>query len=405
MNASLSAAGSFMRSRAPVFLIAMGHGGVHWAAAVVYLMLPFMREDLGLSYAEAAALISLFHIAQALANIPAGPISDMTGRKVVMMAVSLILCGGSLFMMGLATEYWMIAVCLVMIGVTNMAWHPPALSYLSNRYPDRRGFAISMHMVGSAIMGAAAPVVAGAMLVWMSWQHTAMANAVVAPAVAVAILLVMWGTDRDAGGRHETTSLSDYATGIGRLLRSGAVVSLCAMAGFRNMTQAGVLVFLPLYLADIMGFNAVMIGTVLMIMQLTGAVAGPVAGTLSDRIGRRPLAVSGLWGMTAMVIALPFIGDATVFVFGVSVLGFFLYAVRPVIQSWAMDLAEPRLHGSVTSLIFATESSLGALIPFVGGLIADQYGLVTTFYFLASGVLIANILAPLVPTERREAAA
>ncbi|MEX2644259.1 MAG: MFS transporter [Acetobacterales bacterium] len=405
MTAMLFRAGGWFRTQSPVILVALGHGAVHWAAAVLYLLLPFMREDLGMTYAEAAALMSVFHVSQALANLPAGPISDMTGRKVAMMATSLVLCGAALFVMGTAASWGMIAAMLAMIGITNMAWHPPALSYLSARYPDRRGFAISMHMLGSAILGAAAPVVAGTMLLWMTWQQTAMANAIVAPAVALAMVLVMRGTDRGAGGKHDTTSLADYTAGLRRLLRTGAVVTLCAMAGFRNMTQAGVLVFLPLYLADVMNFPAVLIGTVLMMMQLAGAFAGPAAGILSDRIGRRPLVVSGLWGMTAMVIALPFIGDATVFVFGVSLLGFFIYAVRPVIQSWAMDLSEPRLHGSVASLIFGTEAALAAVVPLVGGLIADRYGLVTTFYFLASGVLVANVLAPLVPAERRPAVA
>ena len=48
--------------------LGVGHGGIHWVAAFFYLVLPYLTEELGLSYAEAGALVAVFHAASAAAN-------------------------------------------------------------------------------------------------------------------------------------------------------------------------------------------------------------------------------------------------------------------------------------------------------------------------------------------------
>ena len=74
-------------------------------------------------------------------------------------------------------------------------------------------------------------------------------------------------------------------------------------------------------------------------------------------------------------------------------LGFALYAVRPVVHSWLMDMTPPELGGSATSLMFGAQTGLSILAPVLGGIIADASGLTTTFYALAGSMLITNLLA------------
>jgi MFS family permease len=134
-------------------------------------------------------------------------------------------------------------------------------------------------------------------------------------------------------------------------------------------------------------------------------VATPAAGHLSDRIGRRPIVIGGLWTTTAIIIALTFIESQVVFVAGIAFLGFFLYAARPVMHSWMMDLAPSNMGGSATSLMFGFQSLATIPVPIVGGLIADNYGLLPVFYCLAGSMLIANVLTLLVPKQEAEKAA
>jgi sugar phosphate permease len=86
---------------------------------------------------------------------------------------------------------------------------------------------------------------------------------------------------------------------------------------------------------------------------------------------------------------------------GISLLGFFLFSIRPVVQSWMMDLVPSRFAGSATSLMFGTQAILGALAPILGRLIADSYGLVTVFYCLAI-MLFANILVLMILGTRSQ---
>jgi len=163
------------------------------------------------------------------------------------------------------------------------------------------------------------------------------------------------------------------------------------------MAQVGLFAFLPLYIVDVMQKSTVYTGAALMIIQLGGLVASPIAALWSDRIGRRPIVFGALGASSVLIVALTFIGDATFYVAGISLLGFFLFSIRPVVQSWMMDLVPLRFAGSATSLMFGTQAILGAMSPILGGLIADRYGLVTVFYCLAGVILFANALVLLIP--------
>ena len=118
---------------------------------------------------------------------------------------------------------------------------------------------------------------------------------------------------------------------------------------------------------------------------------------MSDRVGRRPVVLAGLTVTTAVIAGLTLVGGTLVFIAGISVLGFALFAARPVIHSWLMDLTPPRLGGSATSVMFGTQSGLSVLVAPVGGLIADAWGLAAVFYGLAGTMLVANVLVALLP--------
>ena len=387
--------------RAPMLLMGLGHGATHWIAASFYALLPFITRDLGLSYAEAGTLVSVFHVASFLANFGSGLAVDISGRRVALQMASLVLGAVALLAFGLAGSYILLVVAVAVIGATNNLWHPAAISYLSSRYPGNRGFALSIHALGANLGDAVAPLAAGGLLVWMSWHGAAAVNALPVFAVAAALIVLLAGDRPANGGAARGMGFGDYFTGLARVVRNRAVLSLCLMAGLRTTAQNGLLVFLPLYIVDVLGFGPVAMGAVLMVMQLGGVVTAPVAGALSDRIGRRPVVVAGL-GVTTVVIALlTLLGDGVIYVAGIAVLGFALFAVRPVVHSWMMDLTPPALGGSATSLMFGTQAALSTAAPVLGGMVADRWGLPAVFYLLAALMLAANIVAALLPAATK----
>jgi len=393
--------GLHWKGQGPAFLVASGHAATHWILGTFYVLLPYITQDLGLSYAQAGGLVTLFHVSSFAANVGSGAIVDIRGRRVLVQSASVVIGALSLMAMGLAEQaIWLIPL-VVLIGITNNLWHPAAISYLSQCYPKNLGYALSIHTLGASIGDAVAPVVAGAMLLWLSWQGTSSLGAL--PAMGVAALLFIALNKLDAEKSREAkkgSSLGEYFKGVAALVRDRAVIGLCAMAGLRSMSQSGLLVFLPLYLADVLRVSPVVLGLALMSMQVGGMVAGPMAGIASDRIGRQPVTLMCLTAASVSIAGLTLVDGIALFVVVVSLLGLALFAVRPVIHSWALDLAPINMSGSVVSLLFGTQSALSALVPVTGGLISDQWGLAAVFYLLAFTLLAANVLCYFLPGTR-----
>lgn len=392
--------GVHWREQGPAFLVGIGHGGTHWIATFFYLLLPFITRDLGLSYTDAGLLVAVLHLSSLFANFGSGLLVDVTGRRVLFQVVSLLIGAGALMAFGVSDRLVVLGLLVALIGASNNLWHPPAIAYLSEIYPANRGYALSIHALGANVADTLAPLAAGSLLAVLTWQRTAATGAV--PVIFVALLiaaLLLRGGGRRAAPAGGGMSMSEYLLGLNRIVRDRLVLGLCLMSGFRSMAQNGLLVFLPLFIVDDLHAGPIWLGVAMMAMQMGGLVAGPVAGTWSDRVGRRPVVLAGLTVTTVVIASITLIDSDVLLVAAVSVLGFALFAVRPVVHSWMMDLVPPNLSGSATSLLFGTQSLLSAAVPPIGGMIADAHGLPAVFYFLAGAMLVANILVYLLPNE------
>ncbi len=385
------------KQQTPVFLLGCGHGATHWIAAIFYLLLPFIKADLGLTYAEVGGLATVFHLSAFAANFVSGAVVDVTGRRLRFMVVSLVVGGGALLGVGTVSDFLMLGVMVVLIGATNNLWHPPAIAFLSELFPANRGYALSVHALGANIGDALAPLAAGTLLVWLSWQGTASVGALPVFAIAALIGLTLKPGTVHHGATGKPLGAGDYISGMGKLVRDRVILVMCLMTGFRSMAQMGCLVFLPLYLAGVMGMGPFLMGVVMMAVQIGGMIASPIAGTVSDRIGRRPVVLAGLSVSTVVIFALTLTDNEYVFIGAVAVLGFAMYAARPVIHSWMMDITPPSLSGSATSLMFGAQSGLVAVMMTAGGFIADAWGLTAVFYVLAAIMLVANLLVVALP--------
>lgn len=393
-------AGEMVRHQAAALLLALGHGATHWVLATIYVILPFLGQDLGLSFAQIGGLISIFHAASFLANAGSGALVDITGRYLTAAWLSLVFGASGLFLFGFASDLILPVVAIVVIGITHNLWHPAAISLLSRTYPAARGFALSIHTLGASVGDILAPTCAGALMLVLGWQSTAMVNAL--PALIVGGIVAILGPSLFGGGRVHVERKADDASYLGALkalASDRSIVLLCIMAGFRSMTQNGLMLFLPLYLVNELKAGPMLVGIAMTGIQAGALISGPLAGAMSDKLGRKPVVLICLAGTSIMIAAMNTISQAEAFIAAACLLGFALFAVRPVIHGWALDLAPDRMSGSVISLLFGTQSAFTMLVPLVGGLVADQWGLAATFLLLTVTVMIASLMAVLVPSE------
>jgi MFS family permease len=390
------------RSLREAWLISLGHSLTHWYPATFYLLLPIIGNELGLSFSQIGLIMTCQYIAGAVANVPGGVLVDTVGRKGLLMAISLFWVGFPYLLMSFTHSYLMLLGCVALVGVGNSLWHPTAIPTLARRYPERKGLVLSLHGMGGNAGDAIAPLVVGALLAVLTWREVVVLN--VMPGLVISLLLLaMLGTLQLSGKKAAAAaddapqSLADYARGLRQLFRNRSLVLLSTSGAFRSMTQNALLTFLPLFLARELGYSPFLIGASMFALQAAGLVASPVAGHLSDKLGRRSVMMTSM-AMTAVVLLFMAVaGKSPAFVVFIAVLGFFLYAIRPVIQAWLLESTPKNMGGSSIGILFGAQSLGASIAPLLGGLIADRWGLGATFYFLAGTIVCANLFILLMP--------
>ena len=107
--------------------------------------------------------------------------------------------------------------------------------------------------------------------------------------------------------------------------------------------------------------------------------------------------------MTAVVLVfMGFAGKSHAFIFFIAVLGFFLYAIRPVMQAWLLESTPKNMGGTSIGILFGAQAAGSSIAPFIGGMIADRWGLTATFWFLAFTIVIANLFIVAMPKDAKQ---
>ena len=410
MSAAAATGKAPEKSFREVWLITVGHALTHWYPATFYLLLPIIGKELGLSYSQIGLIMTCQYLAGAVANVPGGILVDTVGRKGLLMALSLFWVGFPYLLIGFSHGYLMLLACISLVGFGNSLWHPTAIPTLARRFPERKGLVLSLHGMGGNVGDALAPLAVGALLAFMTWREVVILN-VVPGLVMSALLLVFLGTMRvgsraeekaDAEGRVQT--LADYFRGVPALLRNRSLVFLTASSAFRSMTQNALLTFLPVYLAYEMGYSPFWVGAGMFALQAAGFAASPIAGHLSDSMGRRSVMMASMLMTAVVLVFMALAGKSQAFIFFIAALGFFLYAIRPVLQAWLLETTPKNMGGTSIGILFGAQSLGASVAPLIGGLIADRYGLITTFWFLAGTIVVANLFIFAMPKEAPKAA-
>ena len=386
-----------------VWLITAGHGLTHWYPATFYLLLPIIGRELGLSYSQIGLIMTCQYLAGAIANVPGGILVDTVGRKGVLMAVSLFWVGFPYLLMGFSNGYLMLLACVALVGFGNSLWHPTAIPTLASRFPERKGLVLSIHGMGGNVGEALAPLAVGTLLTWLTWREVVVVNVV--PGLVMALMILAFlgtlrlGSKAGDSAKQDAAvqSLGDYFRGVPALFRNRSLVFLTTSSAFRSMTQNALLTFLPVYLAYEMGYSPFWVGAGMFALQAAGFAASPIAGHLSDSMGRRGIMMTSMLMTAVVLVVMALAGNSHAFVFFIAVLGFFLYAIRPVMQAWILESTPKNMGGTSIGILFGAQSLGASVAPLVAGIIADRHGLAATFWFLAGTIVVANLFILAMP--------
>ncbi|MBA3263689.1 MAG: MFS transporter [Thermoleophilaceae bacterium] len=318
---------------------------------VVNVALPSIQDDLGVSLSGLEWTVNIYTLTFAVLLVTGGRLGDILGRR-RMFLVGVVVFALSSAAIGVAPDEGWLVAGRALQGAGAAFMMPATLSIITVTFPpEERGKAIGTWAGVSALALAIGPVVGGALAEYVSWRAIFFLNLPVAVG-AVAVTLFATRESRDESQRHtiDWAGMATLSIGLSALVfalvegnawgwGSGRIVALLAVAVgglggfalieprvrepmvdfslFRSRTFLGanfvafivsfamfaMFFFTALYLQNILGYSAVEAGVRFLPSTLMIVLIAPLSGRLADRVGPRPLMVSGL-ALTAFALLL-----------------------------------------------------------------------------------------------------
>lgn len=377
-------------------------------------VLPLLAEaEFGLaSRAAILSFIASFGAAKAGANLLAGHLGDRYGRKAVLVAGWVIGLPVPLLVMGAPTWGWVV-FANVLLGLNQgLAWSAAVVMKIDLVGPRQRGLAMGLNEAAGYLAVAGAALVSG---------YVAAAYALrpepfylgVALAVAGLVVSLLFVRDTRAHARLEADG-STAARAQAPDAPDGALASVgtltfgqaVARVSWRDRTlfgvsQAGLVNnlndglawgLLPLYFAAL-GYGLAEIGLLAALYPAVWGLGQLGTGALSDRTGRKPLAVLAMLVQAvglALLLGAPSLARLAA---AMALLGAGTALVYPTLLAAVADVAHPSWRSTAVGVYRLWRDSGYVAGALVAGLLADALGLAWAIGAVAVLTALSGLLA------------
>ena len=375
-------------------VLTAGHFVIHWFQQFYPVILPAIKSGLNLTNVEVGALTSAQQVVVGLGQLPFGMAADsMVRRRGAILALSLVSMGAAYFLLGLPV---FISALLgsALIGFGTALWHPAAAASLSNRFPERRATALSIHGTGATLSDTITPLLVGVLLANFSWQTAAQVQLL--PGLLCAFLLwrALAGvfSDDAAPPQRVAAQFRDVVA----VITNPAFLGLSLSAGLLSMARLVILTFLPIYLQEHLQYSSVALGLYIALLHAMGSISQPVLGLLSDRFGRKAVLLPSclLLGLFFALLALVPPGIPLGLV--ILAIGLFFYTLFIIFNAAVMDVAASNVQAATYGLTSLVTQLVVIPAPMVTGYLIGGFGIKFAFVLAGAFLFIAGlVLAPL----------
>lgn len=260
--------------------------------AAIAPLLPGYVDDLGLSKAQAGILSASYAAGTLLASLPAGFVASRLGPRRTVIAGLLVL-GLSSLAFGLADKIFPLDLARFTQGAAGALIWAGALTWLITAAPEERRGSVIGTALGTAVAGALLGPALGAL-----------AASVGTGPVFGSVLAVTAGLAYAASRLPEAPSPEPQPLGeVMDTMSSRPVIDAAAFVGIPSVMFGAIEVLVPLRINALGGSQGVIAAGFIAGAGLE-AVLAPIAGRLSDRVGRRAPYVLGLSICASAMIAI-----------------------------------------------------------------------------------------------------
>lgn len=363
-------------------------------------LLPLFAERLGARPEWIGLIVGVSTLTGILLKLPAGSLSDLLGRRQLLFIGLTVFALAPYFYFGIS-QVWQLILLRAFHGLATALFAPVAMAVVVDLFREGRGEALSWYSSFTQAGRLSGRMIGGYLLLWFGFQQTFAVCAVIGVVLLALFLILRLPEDRSktadlpVGERHE--SLPALLQGLREVGRDRRVLVTSGMEAILMTASGALMAFLPLYGIKV-GLHAGEVGLLFGMMGIASILARPVMGRLSDRIGRRPLIMTGQIICAAVMILLPWTGGFVGILLLSLIFGFGEAVIGSSTSAMVADLCKEKSLGSAMG-VFGTVMDIGhAGGPILTGFLIGLSGY--TGAFTGVGILLLAVTALFAATVR-----
>ena len=372
---------------------------------VIGALIPFIKQDWGLSDQALGSLTSVIYVTIALFAIPLSIVVDRWSRRKM---ISLMVFFWSLATLACAftRNYTQLLIARALIGLGEAGYAPAGTAVLAASYPrEERGRALGIWNAFIPVGAAIGFLVGGYVGKRFGWQHAF--GLVALPGMVLAVMF--WFT-RD----YQTVPLTEGAeAGAGsqpglrksmlRLLKTPTLWFVYLAFAMNSSITTSLMTWLPSYFHRIHGMEEQKAGMMAAGLAMLVLVGAPAGGILADRWMRRRvnarMVFSGITSLVSAVLLALALALSHTWALWPLLLIFGILTVCYVAPAAAVtqDVVHPGMRALAMGFCVICQHLLGgAWSPMLIGGLSDRMGLdralflLPVFGFVAAGLLLAG---------------
>ena len=370
------------------------------------IVLPQVQTLFGASDSTMGLIAALFNVFYAVVVPFAGFYADRLSRSKMIILSTLIFSSATLFPGFAGRILSLISFRCVGMGVGQGIFGPTYMGLIAQYHDSTtRGRAMSFHQTSSYIGVVVCSVLAGYIADHLGWQYACYIFG------GLGVLFTGWMAirlkDKKAAAPVQKIEQPSFKDGLSAFFR--VPTAICMLIAFTCVifTITGYLTWMPKYIKETFDLSTASAGFHSMFWTNITAFAGVmIGGTIADRIViKRKSGANRLWlQVTGILLAAPCVAlmgiSQNMIIVCISLAGFGLFrglfecATYPVLY----DVISSKYYSLSSAIMILFGFSIGALAPWILGIIGDTMGLSKGFIILAavwSFASVALILARL----------
>ena len=372
--------------RSKLILLTVVHFLTDLFSSLLMPILPALVNRLNLSLTQAGILTGLPAMTSSLVQPIMGILGDRMEKRYFIIIGPLI-CAIFMSSVGLASSFLFLLLLIILGGFGSASFHPQSVSMAGDISGSRRGYGVSLFIVGGTAGLAASPFVVPRLV-----ENFGLESLVWLAIPAIISVIAMARVIPIQNEHKNITRLADVAASFQPNI--WPMINLTVVGIIRTISGVGFATFFVLLLKD-RGFSLQQGGDLLFVFQVGAVIGGFVGGWISDVIGRSPVIwISLLFSTPCLLTSL--YDTSSLLPIWLFLGGFMNMASNSVSVAMAQELV-PKSAGTASSfpMGFSWGAAGGALIIF--GSIADQIGVIPTLDILSLIPLAGVVLALFLP--------